>query len=205
MFDPADARDRLRRRKAAQRKQQSAADRTGRCRAIQQYVECWLHGHPEMQKILSYFPIQNEAAPLSDEQEEKLLGEGRRLFLPRVENAQNGTMCAVPYFGKGQTPGSDSRWGIFEPDGTAVDPEILDCVLVPGVAFDGRGFRLGYGKGFYDRFLPQLRPGVPMIGIGYDFQMVPSVFPQPQDVRLSGMITEQGIRWFSSTQDGKKE
>ena len=205
MFDPADARDRLRRRKAAQRKQQSAADRAGRCRAIQQYVGCYLNEHPEIQTVLSYWPIQGEAIPLSSEQERKFLYLGKRLFLPRVEKEETGIMCAVRYFGKGQTPGSDSRWGIFEPDGTAVDPEILDCVLVPGVAFDGRGFRLGYGKGFYDRFLPQLRPGVPMIGIGYDFQMTPSVFPQPQDVQMSGIITEHGSRWFFSVQDGKKE
>ena len=61
---------------------------------------------------------------------------------------------------------STSAWGIPEPlEGVRVSPEEIDMVLVPLLIFDQKGFRVGYGKGLYDRFLAQCRPNVLKIGL----------------------------------------
>jgi 5-formyltetrahydrofolate cyclo-ligase len=61
-----------------------------------------------------------------------------------------------------------NQWGITEPEnGVAVSPDALDLVLVPLLAFDKKGNRIGYGKGFYDRFLAECRTDVKKVGISY--------------------------------------
>lgn len=63
---------------------------------------------------------------------------------------------------------SDSSWGIPQPtDGEIVDPANIDAVIVPLLAFDRRGHRVGYGKGFYDRFLSKCRSDCLKIGVSY--------------------------------------
>lgn len=67
------------------------------------------------------------------------------------------------------TPLVNNRWGIPEPVGAAeVPPAQLDAVLIPLLAFDEAGHRVGYGKGFYDRFLPECRPDALHIGVGLE-------------------------------------
>ena len=86
--------------------------------------------------------------------------------------------------------------GIMEPDPlqcTPVDPSDIDLIIVPGVAFDAVGGRIGYGKGYYDRFLPQLRDDVPVIGLAYDFQVLPRVPQEATDIRMDLIVTEKGI------------
>ena len=63
---------------------------------------------------------------------------------------------------------SESRWGIPEPrDGKQLSPDIFDVVFVPLLAFDNQGHRVGYGKGFYDRFLRSCKPEVLKIGLSF--------------------------------------
>jgi 5-formyltetrahydrofolate cyclo-ligase len=70
-----------------------------------------------------------------------------------------------------------------------VSPSSVDVVIVPGVAFDAEGGRLGYGGGFYDRLLPLLRPDVPRIAAGFDEQIVDRVPCSPYDVRIDAIVT----------------
>ena len=81
--------------------------------------------------------------------------------------------------------------GIPEPRPTApqVPPESIDWVLVPGLAFDATGRRLGYGGGFYDRLLPLLRPGVQCVAGALDLQIVDEVPASPHDRRVDLVIT----------------
>jgi 5-formyltetrahydrofolate cyclo-ligase len=74
--------------------------------------------------------------------------------------------------------------------GKSVDPAELDLVMVPGVAFDPRGGRLGQGKGYYDRLLAKVRPNAPLIGLAFDCQMVPEVPAGPHDVVMDWVLTE---------------
>ena len=80
-----------------------------------------------------------------------------------------------------------SRWSI----GRAARPDLL---LVPLLAFDAHGHRLGYGGGFYDRTLALLK--VPAIGIAYAGQEVASLPREPHDMALDMIVTEQGVRRF---------
>ena len=67
------------------------------------------------------------------------------------------------------------HFGIMEPKtGKIVDPKEIDFAIIPGVAFDKKGNRLGRGKGFYDRLMPQFRE-ITRVGVGYEFQLVESV------------------------------
>lgn len=88
-------------------------------------------------------------------------------------------------------------YGIREPIAEDQDfddrSETLDLVLVPGVAFDRRGGRLGYGGGYYDRFLPRLRSGTITIGLAYDLQLVEQVPAETHDVPLDLLVTETGV------------
>lgn len=83
------------------------------------------------------------------------------------------------------------------PDSAVLDPEIM---LVPLAAFDERGQRIGYGAGYYDRAITNLRAKgiVPrLIGIAFDCQKVDSVPAEPHDVPLSEILTESGLRAFN--------
>jgi 5-formyltetrahydrofolate cyclo-ligase len=97
------------------------------------------------------------------------------------------------------SPGSAMVEGAFKAmipaDGAWVDPEVL---IVPLLAFDARGYRLGYGGGFYDRTLQALRAQRPTIAIGFAFaaQEVDTVPIDAFDQRLDAMVTEAGVTRF---------
>ena len=81
-------------------------------------------------------------------------------------------------------------WGIPVP--AVAEPVKPDCLLVPLVGFDGEGYRLGYGGGYYDRTLAAL-PGAVAVGCAYAAQEVAEVPAGPDDVRLVRVATEDGV------------
>jgi 5-formyltetrahydrofolate cyclo-ligase len=87
------------------------------------------------------------------------------------------------------------RYGYVQPKAGAalVAPEQIDLALVPGLAFDERGVRLGYGLGYFDRLLPRLRPQVPRVGITADALVVPALPHEPHDMRMTHLASESGI------------
>ena len=86
------------------------------------------------------------------------------------------------------------RFGILEPRGTqcVIHPQEIGCIAVPGIAFDARGGRLGFGKGYYDRFLKQLPATTYRYGLAFGIQVVPCVPQAPHDICMHGIVTEQG-------------
>ncbi|HVZ81849.1 MAG TPA: 5-formyltetrahydrofolate cyclo-ligase [bacterium] len=122
---------------------------------------------------------------------EGILQEGKKLYLPRLVKDQNRFDFVQVADFEHLSPGP---FGIQEPSGghpTATAE--LDLVLVPGLAFDPRGHRLGFGLGFYDRVLPHLRPGALSLGVGYGFQMVEHLPEDPHDIPLKALLTEKGF------------
>ena len=82
-------------------------------------------------------------------------------------------------------------YGMLEPNAACpiFPTEHLQLIVVPGIAFDCNGYRLGYGKGFYDRFLMKC-PHVVAIGLAYEIQLVEDTFPQAWDVPVQHIFTE---------------
>jgi len=82
-------------------------------------------------------------------------------------------------------------FGLTEPaaDTPRIEPGEVDAVIVPGVAFDERCWRLGYGGGYYDRLLPLLRENCMRIGICYDEQVLETIPAHEHDVRLHAVVT----------------
>ncbi len=87
------------------------------------------------------------------------------------------------------------RYGYLQPvkDAPVINPNILDIVLVPGLAFDKSGNRLGYGMGFYDRLLSQLRPNCLRVAITCDALFVDELPTEEHDVAMTHVVTESGI------------
>jgi len=74
-----------------------------------------------------------------------------------------------------------------------VDVKSLDLVMVPGVAFDRRGARMGHGKGYYDKLLEHARPDTPLVALAFECQLFPEVPVQAHDIFMDQIITEQTI------------
>ena len=84
--------------------------------------------------------------------------------------------------------------GVLEPspeNRIAMTPECFDLVIIPGVAFDRQGGRLGYGKGYYDRFLE--KTGAFRLALAFGFQVLETVPTEIHDVPMNGILTESGI------------
>lgn len=107
----------------------------------------------------------------------------KELWLPLMEGDR---ICAKRY--KTAEDLQTGAFGIREPkqDAPSADPQQLDLVVVPGMAFDRHGNRLGHGKGYYDRFLRPL--SVPRIGICFPFQLVEDVPHDELDCRMDEVI-----------------
>lgn len=113
-------------------------------------------------------------------------------YTTRIENQKTGEMTVRKLAGAALIK---HPFGPLEPSADAeIVPETrLDVVLVPGLAFDERGARLGYGMGFYDRILAKLRPDAVRIGITLDALVVPTLPSEDHDERMHVLITESGV------------
>lgn len=88
----------------------------------------------------------------------------------------------------------EGRFGVMEP--MPLRPTIaLDMVIVPGVVFDSKGYRIGYGKGFYDRFLAQGSAAF-SVGLAYSFQVMGELPRSRFDKKLGALATDKGIMYF---------
>ena len=74
-----------------------------------------------------------------------------------------------------------------------VGPKDLDLVMVPGVAFDRQGGRMGHGKGYYDKLLQHARPETPLIALAFECQLFPEIPAASHDIFMDKVITERAI------------
>ncbi|WP_038058213.1 5-formyltetrahydrofolate cyclo-ligase [Thermus amyloliquefaciens] len=88
-------------------------------------------------------------------------------------------------------PLAPGPFGLLEPTTEAVDPAVLDLVVVPGLAFDREGYRLGHGKGYYDRFLASVR--AESVGVVPTALLFPRLPHDPWDVPVGHLATEEGV------------
>ena len=128
------------------------------------------------------------------------LDQGKRIIVPFCSQDQAGVkQLGLWHLSKLDEllPGT---WGILEPpqyrwqeSEKTIAPEALDLVLVPGVAFDRNGARLGNGQGYYDRLLDQVRADTVLIGVGFQCQIVDAVPMADHDIYLDFVITEYNL------------
>lgn len=121
-----------------------------------------------------------------------LAGTGHGVFLPYVDGAELG-IARVRDLAADTAPGA---FGIREPRASGRRParvDRLDLVVAPGVAFDRQGGRLGYGRGFFDRLLADLRSATAVVGVAFEAQIVPRVPLEPHDRRVQAVVTEAGV------------
>ena len=113
----------------------------------------------------------------------------KHFFLPRVNGVD---LDILPY---DRTHMHLGAFRIEEPDGDdTVDLDTIDMVVVPAVAYDRHGNRVGRGKGYYDRLLSRMKAVT--VGVGYDFQLVDDIDVEPHDRRVGIVITPSGILRF---------
>lgn len=123
-----------------------------------------------------------------------LQGKDKEVVIPRADN-KTGNL--VNYLLTDQTVIKKSRWNIPEPqEGIEISTEKLEVVFIPLLAFDKKGHRVGYGKGFYDRFLAGCRPDVVKIGLSFfePVEEIKEVFSS--DVPLNYCVTPDKIYEF---------
>lgn len=124
---------------------------------------------------------------------EKCLEEEKKVILP-LTDLKNKRL--ILYSVKNLKNLKEGAYGILEPDpqvNERANVKDIDCAIVPGSAFDEKGGRIGYGGGFYDRLLPDLRPDVPKIGIAFELQIIDEVPMGYFDQKMDIIVTEKRI------------
>lgn len=115
--------------------------------------------------------------------------------------AGSGTQAALPVVVGEDTPLAFRHWApdtLLAPDRygiptpTAGEWMIPDLILLPLNGFDGAGYRLGYGGGYFDRTLAALTPRPLAVGVGFEINRLPSIRPESHDQRLDWLVTENG-------------
>jgi 5-formyltetrahydrofolate cyclo-ligase len=120
----------------------------------------------------------------------RLRERGARVAYPRVDEVPGEmTFRFVEDLSAMQ---EHDRWGLREPaiDDPYAAPGELDVIIVPALAVDSRGHRIGYGLGYYDRALPRFAPPAVTVAVAFDFQLVPEVPDTPQDVCVAWIATD---------------
>lgn len=139
--------------------------------------------------IAVYYPTGPEARFVSNREKLFLFDQRPTIAFPLVRSETNMSFFSFDM---------NDDWGVLETPreivtnldpARHVPPENIDLMLVPGIAFDRRGNRLGQGGGFYDRFLPYLSADSMTIGIAFDEQVVDEVPHEATDCRVDYIVT----------------
>jgi 5-formyltetrahydrofolate cyclo-ligase len=129
--------------------------------------------------IMAYMDFKNEV--MTGFLTEHCLKLGKTLAFPLKDHTN------------GLKPGT---FGILEPVGELsrkIDPKEIDMVIVPGVAFDTKGNRIGYGAGYYDVFLKEVKDGCLKVGIAFELQVIENIPKEEHDVSLDAIVTESRV------------
>lgn len=124
----------------------------------------------------------------------KLLSEGKEIFAPRIDKKTKQMKFhrihnVTRHLQKGAYESMEPR----RPDNKETFPQKGDLVLVPGAAFDKRGYRIGYGKGYYDRFMSAMKKNTAALGLCCHDFFVDRLPSERHDKRVQVVVTEKGI------------
>ncbi|MFZ1660408.1 MAG: 5-formyltetrahydrofolate cyclo-ligase [Paracoccaceae bacterium] len=180
-------RERLRAERMLLRQEQRSTIAEALIAELDRYLEDAL-GDPEGRIISGYWPIKGE--PDLRPWLASMIERGATVALPVV------VVPSSPLVFRRWTPETKmerGNWNIPVPpaDSQELVPEIA---LAPLVGWDSRGYRLGYGGGYFDRTLASLSPRPHVIGVGLQSAHIGTIYPQPHDIRMSAIVTEAGVQ-----------
>jgi 5-formyltetrahydrofolate cyclo-ligase len=122
---------------------------------------------------------------------------GKRVVVPRCHKGFRIEAYEIKNL-EGLIPG---RYGIREPNPEVhpvIDPTEIDFIVMPGSVFDDFGNRMGYGAGFYDRYLLRTKSQTPRVAFALQLQWVPQLHPQAHDQPVDYLVTESGVSCFKN-------
>jgi 5-formyltetrahydrofolate cyclo-ligase len=140
-----------------------------------------------------YFPIGSEVR--TEEIIQKGLDVSKKVALPSIDsNKMKFYELNCRLFQESSLV--IGKFGLKEPDKQGAEITKIDLLIVPGIAFDYDGARIGYGRGYFDRYIMDAKVSF-SLGLGYRFQLVSKRLPQSKlDQRINGLSTEDGIFYF---------
>lgn len=145
----------------------------------------------DVRRLALYASFKNEV--LADTILEYATSHGKEVFFPRVVRGKKGLIFLKVHGKKDLAPGS---YEIEEPShdrGETAPVPSFDMIIVPGVAFDTNGNRLGYGKGYYDKALENAREGCLIAALAFDFQILDRIPAEAHDVKMAKIVTESRV------------
>ena len=166
-----------------------AMDKSEVCEKSKAAAKAFLQSelYKNAQQIMVYLPLGNETDP--SDIIAAAFCDGKRLVLP-VTNPQTNEITPCVY--EKDTVLVKGAFSVTEPNETIpADMSKTDVVLVPGIAFDKFGNRVGFGKGCYDRLLKNTT--AVKVGLCYDYQICPQIPADEHDVKMDYLITERGV------------
>lgn len=181
----------LRQRFKALRDQASAEDRQSWSRAVCGHIEAFCLSR-RIHRLGLFWPFGSEI-------DLRFLMQAHPdwfFFFPRVASS------SPPRLAWGTEPMEPGQWGLMEPVDARHFLPPVQLLVVPGLAFDAKGFRLGYGKGFYDALLDKLDDRMIALGACFECQRKAELPISPQDMPVQGLMTEKGLCWFA--EDGEE-
>jgi len=144
----------------------------------------------EAQNVALYISFNNEVE--TRQIIEKLWKIGKNVFVPVVENGSFSFAKLTSFENL-----RENQFGILGPcEKEIIDPKEIDLFVVPGLAFDSSGNRLGWGKGYYDIFFNKNKISAKKIGLAFELQIVEKISHKPHDVKMDFLLTNTEIYRF---------
>lgn len=177
------------------RERLSLPERTERSKKITSHIVEWIQNKETSDEIsfhtiMVYLSMNSEV--VTEELIDYLFKHGKQVIAPEVD--KESTQLIPKLIQNLETDLEKHNYGMLQPKKACpiIPHDQIALIIVPGIAFDLKGYRLGYGKGFYDRFLPTCHNAI-TIGIAFQVQIVEDTFPQPWDVPVQHIFTENGM------------
>jgi len=181
-------RERVRTETLHRREALTSEERTQLSQRIVDFTAHWIQ-RQGFDSVMLYLSMRSEVETTG--LLEGLLNSGKQVCAPVVDTER--LELAPRQIRNLKTELVRHPYGMLEPNATCpiFPTEHLQLIVVPGIAFDRNGYRLGYGKGFYDRFLTKCSYAV-AVGLAYEIQLVENTFPQTWDMPVQHIFTETG-------------
>lgn len=194
-IDISDKRESIRSETLKLRESLSLSERSMRSRKITSHVVEWIQNRNKLEDnsipaVMVYLSMKSEV--VTEELIDYLFKQGKRVIAPEVDT--ENTLLIPRLIQNLETDSEKHDYGMLQPKKACpiIPNNQIALIIVPGIAFDLKGYRLGYGKGFYDRFLPTCHNAI-TIGIAFQVQIVEDTFPQSWDVPVQHIFTENGM------------